>query len=286
MSEKQQKKTNDTKVDSIGLYLKSIGEVPLLTREQEVELAKRVQQGDEEAKKKLTEANLRLVVSIAKRYSFTNVSLMDLVQEGTVGLMIAVNHFDVNRGFKFSTYATWWIRQSILRSIENHSRTIRVPVHLLEQNRKIVNFERQYTTFYGEKPTDEEIADNLHMPLEKVKSIKWAMQDPISLETPIGNGEEDGMLCDFIEDKTVQRPEENAEDVARKQALEQALKNLTERERFVIEERYGLKDGDAKTLETVGASLGVTRERVRQIQAKALRKLKKPQIKKSLTNLL
>lgn len=273
-------------IDSVRLYLESIGEIPLLTKEQEVALIVRAQAGDHDAEKQLVEANLRLVVNIAKKYNYATLSLMDLVQEGTLGLITAAKRFDVSKGFKFSTYATWWIKQAILRAIQNQSRTIRIPVHLLDRHRQIVNFEKSYISTYGFEPTNQEIADSLHLPVKKVIHIKSMMKAPISLEMPVGVGEEDAKFGDFIEDEKTQSPEEFVEQSAREEAVAKALKTLTERERFVIEERYGLKDGAPKTLGDIGIELGVSRERIRQIQVKAERKLRRPKIKKVLKPLL
>lgn len=285
MTEKRKTIQNDNITDSVRLYLQSIGQVPLLTKEEETDLALRIQKGDEEAKKKLIEANLRLVVSIAKQYNYVPLSLMDLVQEGTVGLIIAAERFDATKGFRFSTYATWWIRQAITRAIDNQSRTIRVPIHLIDRHRQISNFKKNYMSEYGCEPTDEKIAKHLNLDIERIRMVKRIMQPPISLETPVGD-EDDSTLGDYIENDNAQNPEEVATRIARANAIRKALKTLTERERFVIEERYGLKDGEPKTLEMVGAELGLTRERIRQIQKKAERKLKKPSIKKTLDNLL
>lgn len=285
MTEKRKTIQNDNITDSVRLYLQSIGQVPLLTKEEETDLALRTQKGDEEAKKKLIEANLRLVVSIAKQYNYVPLSLMDLVQEGTVGLIIAAERFDATKGFRFSTYATWWIRQAITRAIDNQSRTIRVPIHLIDRHRQISNFNKNYMSEYGCEPTDEKIAKHLNLDIERIRMVKRIMQPPISLETPVGD-EDDSTLGDYIENDNAQNPEEVATRIARANAIRKALKTLTERERFVIEERYGLKDGEPKTLEMVGTELGLTRERIRQIQKKAERKLKKPSIKKTLDNLL
>lgn len=285
MTEKRKTIQNDNITDSVHLYFESIGQVPLLTKEEETDLALRTKAGDEEAKKKLIEANLRLVVSVANQYHYTSMSLMDLVQEGSVGLITAAERFDATKGFKFSTYATWWIRQAIVRAIDNQSRTIRVPIHLVDRHRQISNFEKSYVSEYGREPTDKEIANSLHMTIDQVRMIKSVMLPPLSLETPVGD-EDDAELGDFIESEESENPEDVAVRIARSDAIHDALKCLTERERFVIEERYGLRDGDAKTLEMVGVELGVTRERVRQIQQHALRKLKRPKIKKTLDNLL
>ncbi len=267
--------------DSVKIYLKDIGRVPLLTGEQEVELAKRMQEGDEEAKKTLSEANLRLVVSIAKRYVGRGMQFLDLIQEGNLGLMKAVEKFDYTRGFKFSTYATWWIRQAITRAIADQARTIRIPVHMVETINKQGRATRTLLQRLGREPTTEEIAEYLGWSVEKVREIQKIAQDPVSLETPIGE-EEDSHLGDFLEDDKAMSPSDVAESKLLKEQLFQVLNTLTPREQKVLRLRYGLDDSHPRTLEEVGREFNVTRERIRQIEAKALRKLRHPNRLKKL----
>ena len=267
--------------DSVKMYLKDIGQVPLLTSEEEKELAEKMSQGDEEAKKRLSEANLRLVVSIAKRYVGRGMQFLDLIQEGNLGLMKAVDKFDHTKGFKFSTYATWWIRQSITRAIADQARTIRIPVHMVETINKTGRVVRQLMQTLGREPTPAEIAKEMGVPEEKVIEIQKIAQDPVSLETPIGE-EEDSHLGDFIEDNSAASPAEKAESRMLREQLLQVLDTLTPRENEVLLMRYGLRDGRPKTLEEVGKDFNVTRERIRQIEAKALRKLRHPNRTKRL----
>ena len=267
--------------DSVKIYLKDIGKVPLLTADQEIELAKRMEEGDEEAKHILSEANLRLVVSIAKRYVGRGMQFLDLIQEGNLGLMKAVEKFDYTKGFKFSTYATWWIRQAITRAIADQARTIRIPVHMVETINKQVRATRQLLQKLGREPSAEEIAAYLGCSVERVREIQKIAQDPVSLETPIGE-EEDSHLGDFIEDHTSQSPSEVAEGNMLKEQLIQVLNTLTPREEKVLRLRYGLDDSHPRTLEEVGKEFNVTRERIRQIEAKALRKLRHPNRLKKL----
>lgn len=276
----------DVKVnDPVRMYLKEIGRVPLLTPEEELELAKRVAEGDEEAKRKLTEANLRLVVSIAKRYVGRGMLFLDLIQEGNMGLIKAVEKFDYRKGFKFSTYATWWIRQAITRAIADQARTIRIPVHMVETINKLVRVQRQLLQDLGREPTPEEIAEDMDMPPEKVREILKIAQEPVSLETPIGE-EDDSHLGDFIEDDEVTSPADHAAYEMLKEQLEDVLDTLTDREENVLRLRFGLDDGRTRTLEEVGKVFGVTRERIRQIEAKALRKLRHPSRSKRLKDFL
>ena len=267
--------------DSVKMYLKDIGQVPLLTSEEEKDLAERMSKGDEEAKKRLSEANLRLVVSIAKRYVGRGMQFLDLIQEGNLGLMKAVDKFDHTKGFKFSTYATWWIRQSITRAIADQARTIRIPVHMVETINKTGRVVRQLMQTLGREPTPAEIAEEMGVPEEKVIVIQKIAQDPVSLETPIGE-EEDSHLGDFIEDNSAASPAEKAESRMLREQLLQVLDTLTPRENEVLLMRYGLRDGRPKTLEEVGKEFNVTRERIRQIEAKALRKLRHPNRTKRL----
>ena len=267
--------------DSVKMYLKDIGKVALLTAEDEVELAKRMEEGDEEAKMILSEANLRLVVSIAKRYVGRGMQFLDLIQEGNLGLMKAVEKFDYTKGFKFSTYATWWIRQAITRAIADQARTIRIPVHMVETINKQVRATRQLLQKLGREPSPEEIAEYLGCPEEKVREIQKIAQDPVSLETPIGE-EEDSHLGDFIEDDRALSPSDVAESNMLKEQLIQVLNTLTPREEKVLRLRYGLDDSHPRTLEEVGKEFNVTRERIRQIEAKALRKLRHPNRLKKL----
>ena len=271
--------------DPVRMYLKEIGKVPLLTAEEEIDLAKRMESGDEEAKKRLAEANLRLVVSIAKRYVGRGMLFLDLIQEGNLGLIKAVEKFDYNKGFKFSTYATWWIRQAITRAIADQARTIRIPVHMVETINKLVRVSRQLLQELGREPTTEEIADRMEIPVERVREILKISQEPVSLETPIGE-EEDSHLGDFIQDDNVPVPAEAAAFTLLKEQLVEVLGTLTEREQKVLRLRFGLDDGRARTLEEVGKEFNVTRERIRQIEAKALRKLRHPSRSRKLKDYL
>ena len=271
--------------DPVRMYLKEIGKVPLLTAEEEIELAKRMEAGDEEAKKRLAEANLRLVVSIAKRYVGRGMLFLDLIQEGNLGLIKAVEKFDYNKGFKFSTYATWWIRQAITRAIADQARTIRIPVHMVETINKLVRVSRQLLQELGREPTPEEIAERMEIPVERVREILKISQEPVSLETPIGE-EEDSHLGDFIQDDNVPVPAEAAAFTLLKEQLVEVLGTLTEREQKVLRLRFGLDDGRARTLEEVGKEFNVTRERIRQIEAKALRKLRHPSRSRKLKDYL
>ncbi len=271
--------------DPVRMYLKEIGRVPLLTAEEEVELAKRIEQGDEEARRKLAEANLRLVVSIAKRYVGRGMLFLDLIQEGNLGLLKAVEKFDYRKGFKFSTYATWWIRQAITRAIADQARTIRIPVHMVETINKLIRVSRQLLQELGREPTPAEIAERMGMTEERVREIMKIAQEPVSLETPIGE-EEDSHLGDFIEDQDAPAPAEAASFTMLKEQLEDVLDSLTPREEKVLRLRFGLDDGRARTLEEVGQEFGVTRERIRQIEAKALRKLRHPSRSKKLKDFL
>jgi RNA polymerase primary sigma factor len=271
--------------DPVRMYLKEIGKVQLLSGEEEIELAKRMQTGDEEAKKKLCEANLRLVVSIAKRYVGRGMLFLDLIQEGNLGLIKAVDKFDYKKGFKFSTYATWWIRQAITRSIADQARTIRIPVHMVETINKLIRVSRQLLQEYGREPTPEEIAEEMDIPVEKVREIQKIAQEPVSLETPIGE-EEDSHLGDFIPDEDVPAPADAAAFSMLKEQLVEVLDTLTDREQKVLKLRFGLEDGRARTLEEVGRRFDVTRERIRQIEAKALRKLRHPSRSKKLKDYL
>ena len=271
--------------DPVRMYLKEIGNVPLLTSEQEVELARRVEEGDPEAKKALTEANLRLVVSIAKKYVGRGMPFLDLIQEGNMGLMKAVDKFDYTKGYKFSTYATWWIRQAITRGIADTGRTIRVPVHMVETINKTLRMTRQLLQELGREPTPEEVADRLGVPAARVREVLKISRDPVSLDTPIGE-EDDSHLGDFIEDDTARSPADSATFSMLREELANALESLTERERQVVKLRFGLEDGRARTLEEVGKEFNVTRERIRQIEAKALRKLRHPSRSKRLKDFL
>ena len=271
--------------DPVRMYLKEIGKVPLLSAEEEIELAKRMEQGDEEAKKRLCEANLRLVVSIAKRYVGRGMLFLDLIQEGNLGLIKAVDKFDYRKGYKFSTYATWWIRQAITRSIADQARTIRIPVHMVETINKLIRVSRQLLQTYGREPSPEEIAEEMGISVEKVREIQKIAQEPVSLETPIGE-EEDSHLGDFIPDEDVPAPAEAAAFSMLKEQLVEVLDTLTEREQKVLKLRFGLEDGRARTLEEVGKEFDVTRERIRQIEAKALRKLRHPSRSKKLKDYL
>ena len=271
--------------DPVRMYLKEIGKVPLLSAEEEIELAQRMEMGDEEAKKKLAEANLRLVVSIAKRYVGRGMLFLDLIQEGNLGLIKAVEKFDCRKGFKFSTYATWWIRQAITRAIADQARTIRIPVHMVETINKLIRVSRQLLQELGREPTPEEIAEEMDMPVERVREILKISQEPVSLETPIGE-EEDSHLGDFIQDDNVPVPADAAAFTLLKESLVEVLGTLTEREQKVLRLRFGLDDGRARTLEEVGREFNVTRERIRQIEAKALRKLRHPSRSRKLKDYL
>ena len=271
--------------DPVRMYLKEIGKVPLLSAEEEVELAKRMADGDEEAKKRLAEANLRLVVSIAKRYVGRGMLFLDLIQEGNLGLIKAVEKFDYHKGFKFSTYATWWIRQAITRAIADQARTIRIPVHMVETINKLIRVSRQLLQELGREPAPEEIAAELDMPVERVREILKISQEPVSLETPIGE-EEDSHLGDFIQDENVPVPADAAAFTLLKEQLDEVLGTLTEREQKVLRLRFGLDDSRARTLEEVGKEFNVTRERIRQIEAKALRKLRHPSRSRKLKDYL
>lgn len=271
--------------DPVRMYFKEIGKVPLLTAEEERELAIRIEQGDEEAKKKLCESNLRLVVSIARRYLNRGLSFLDLIQEGNLGLIKAVEKFDYTKGYKFSTYATWWIRQAITRSIADQARTIRIPVHMVETINKLIRISRQLLQEYGREPTSEEIAKEMGISVEKVREIKKISQDPVSLETPIGE-EEDSHLGDFIPDEDIPSPVDAAAYSMLQKQLREVLDTLSEREKKVLILRFGLDDGRPRTLEEVGREFNVTRERIRQIEAKALRKLRHPSRSKKLKDYL
>ncbi|ERJ80181.1 RNA polymerase sigma factor RpoD [Peptostreptococcaceae bacterium oral taxon 113 str. W5053] len=271
--------------DPVKMYLKEIGRIPLLNADEEVELAVKMEKGDIHSKQKLAEANLRLVVSIAKRYVGRGMHFLDLIQEGNMGLMKAVEKFDYTRGFKFSTYATWWIRQAITRAIADQARTIRIPVHMVETINKLVRVQRQLIQELGREPTNEEIAEEMGIDIEKVQDVRKIAQEPISLETPIGE-EEDSHLGDFIEDDTAIAPDDAADFTMLREQLDEILDTLTSRERKVLELRFGLIDGTPRTLEEVGKEFDVTRERIRQIEAKALRKLKHPSRSQKLKDFL
>ena len=271
--------------DPVRMYLKEIGKVPLLSAEEEIELAKKMEQGDENAKKRLAEANLRLVVSIAKRYVGRGMLFLDLIQEGNLGLIKAVEKFDYRKGYKFSTYATWWIRQAITRAIADQARTIRIPVHMVETINKLIRVSRQLLQELGREPTPEEIAEEMDMPVDRVREILKISQEPVSLETPIGE-EEDSHLGDFIQDDNVPVPADAAAFTLLKEQLVEVLGTLTEREQKVLRLRFGLDDGRARTLEEVGKEFNVTRERIRQIEAKALRKLRHPSRSRKLKDYL
>ena len=271
--------------DPVRMYLKEIGKVPLLSADEEIELAKRMSDGDEDAKKRLAEANLRLVVSIAKRYVGRGMLFLDLIQEGNLGLIKAVEKFDYQKGFKFSTYATWWIRQAITRAIADQARTIRIPVHMVETINKLIRVSRQLLQELGREPSPEEIAEELDMPVERVREILKISQEPVSLETPIGE-EEDSHLGDFIQDDNVPVPAEAAAATLLKEQLNEVLETLTDREQKVLRLRFGMNDGRARTLEEVGKEFDVTRERIRQIEAKALRKLRHPSRSRKLRDYL
>ena len=271
--------------DPVRMYLKEIGKVPLLSAEEEIKLAQRMEEGDEDAKKRLAEANLRLVVSIAKRYVGRGMLFLDLIQEGNLGLIKAVEKFDYRKGYKFSTYATWWIRQAITRAIADQARTIRIPVHMVETINKLIRVSRQLLQELGREPTPEEIAEEMHMSVERVREILKISQEPVSLETPIGE-EEDSHLGDFIQDDNVPVPADAAAFTMLKEQLEDVLSTLTDREQKVLRLRFGLDDGRARTLEEVGKEFNVTRERIRQIEAKALRKLRHPSRSRKLKDYL
>ena len=271
--------------DPVRMYLKEIGRIPLLSSEEEIELAKRMEEGDEEAKKKLSEANLRLTVSIAKRYSGRGMQFLDLIQEGNLGLIKAVEKFDYRKGYKFSTYATWWIRQSITRAIADQARTIRIPVHMVETMNRVNRTSRRLLQEYGREPTPEEIADTMNLPVERVLEISKISQEPVSLETPIGE-EEDSHLGDFIQDEHIPVPADEAAHTLLREQLEKVMDTLSEREQKVLALRFGLEDGKPHTLEEVGREFQVTRERIRQIEAKALRKLRHPTRSRKLRDFL
>ena len=278
--------SKDIKInDPVRMYLKEIGRIPLLTSDEEFEYAGRAVEGDEEAKRILAESNLRLVVSIAKRYVGRGMLFLDLIQEGNIGLMKAVEKFDPTKGYKFSTYATWWIRQAITRAIADQARTIRVPVHMVETINKLARVQRQLTQELNREPTDEEIAEKLEIPVEKVREVYKISQDPVALETPIGE-EDDSHLGDFIKDERTIGPEEYATEEMLKEELASVLLTLTDREEKVLRLRFGLDDGQCRTLEEVGQIFGVTRERIRQIEAKALRKLRHPSRSRKLKDFL
>lgn len=267
--------------DPVRMYLREIGRIPLLTYDKELELAKRILEDDEDAKKELAESNLRLVVSIAKKYVGRGMLFLDLIQEGNMGLIKAVEKFDYTKGFKFSTYATWWIRQSITRAIADQARTIRIPVHMVETINKLIRTSRHLLQQLGREPTPEELSKELEMPVEKVMEIQKIAQDPVSLETPIGE-EDDSHLGDFIQDDDSPAPQDAAAYTLLKEQLEEVMSTLTPREAKVLKLRFGLEDGKARTLEEVGKQFDVTRERIRQIEAKALRKLRHPSRSKKL----
>lgn len=271
--------------DTVRMYLKEIGKIPLLTSGEELALAKRIKEGDEEAGRRLAEANLRLVVSIAKRYAGRGMQFLDLIQEGNLGLMKAVEKFDYKKGYKFSTYATWWIRQAITRAIADQGRTIRIPVHMVETINRVIRTSRQLLQEYGREPLPEEIAEKMKMPADRVREIMKLSLEPVSLETPVGE-EEDSHLADFIQDNSVQVPAEAAAFSMLKEQLGEVLHTLTDRERQVLCMRFGLIDGEGRTLEEVGKEFNVTRERIRQIEAKALRKLRHPSRSRKLKDFL
>ena len=278
--------TKDVKInDPVRMYLKEIGRINLLTSDEEFEYAKRAEEGDEEAKRILAESNLRLVVSIAKRYVGRGMLFLDLIQEGNIGLMKAVEKFDPTKGYKFSTYATWWIRQAITRSIADQARTIRVPVHMVETINKLARCQRQLTQELNREPTEEELSKKMGLPVDKIREVFKISQDPVSLETPIGE-EEDSHLGDFIKDERMMSPEEYTTSELLKEELESVLLTLSDREERVLKLRFGLEDGQCRTLEEVGQIFGVTRERIRQIEAKALRKLKHPSRSRKLKDFM
>ena len=289
---KPQTKTNGIN-DSMGLYLKQMAQVPLLTREQEVEIFKRIENGEIneddsqdaiKAKKEMIEANLRLVVSIAKKYINRGVSFLDLIQEGNMGLMKAVEKFEYRRGYKFSTYATWWIRQGITRSIANQSRTIRIPVHMIDTISRVMRVQKQLVQEYGREATPDEVAEEINLPIGRVREVLKMAQQPISLHSPIGDSD-NASFGDLIEDKSAENPMEEASSSILKDRISEVLDTLTEREREVLEQRFGLKDGYSRTLEEVGTQFELTRERIRQIEAKALRKMRHPSRKRKLEDL-
>ena len=278
--------TSDARLDDpIRMYLKEIGKIKLLTPEEELEVAKKMSEGDEQARKRMSEANLRLVVSIAKRYVGRGMQLLDLIQEGNLGLMKAVEKFDYTKGYKFSTYATWWIRQSITRAIADQARTIRIPVHMVETINRVLRTSHAMVQTLGREPTTEEIAKELHLEVSKVEEVLKIAQEPVSLETPIGE-EEDSHLGDFIQDDEASQPQEEASYTLLREQLEEVLSTLTEREEQVLRMRFGLTDGKPHTLEEVGKEFDVTRERIRQIESKALRKLRHPSRSKKLRDFL
>ena len=278
--------SSNTKInDSVRMYLKEIGRVPLLSADEEVALALRIQEGDTEAKQELAEANLRLVVSIAKRYVGRGMQFLDLIQEGNMGLMKAVDKFDYSKGFKFSTYATWWIRQAITRAIADQARTIRIPVHMVETINKLVREQRNLLQELGQDPTPEQIAERMDMTPDKVREILKIAQEPVSLETPIGE-EDDSHLGDFIEDEVIENPVDYTTRIVLREQLDEVLDTLTDREENVLRLRFGLDDGKMRTLEDVGKVFNVTRERIRQIEAKALRKLRQPSRSKPLRDFI
>ena len=271
--------------DPVRMYLKEIGKISLLSLDEELALSKRVEEGDEEAKRLLAESNLRLVVSIAKRYVGRNLSFLDLIQEGNIGLMKAVDKFDASKGYKFSTYATWWIRQAITRAIADQAKTIRVPVHMVETINRLSRYQRQLTLELNREPTEEELAKKMHLSLEKIREVIKIAQEPVSLETPIGE-EDDSHLGDFVKDERTMSPEEYTVHELLKDEISDVLLTLTEREEQVLRLRFGLDDGCCKTLEEVGQMFGVTRERIRQIEAKALRKLRHPSRSRKLKDFM
>lgn len=267
--------------DPLRMYLKQMAQVPLLTREQEVEIFKRIENGDSNAESEIVEANLRLVVSIAKKYINRGVSFLDLIQEGNMGLMKAVERFEYRRGYKFSTYATWWIRQGITRSVANQSRTVRIPIHMISTISKVIRIQKQLVQEYGREATPAEIAEEINLPMDRVRDVLKMAQQPISLHSPIGDSG-NASFGDLIEDKSAENPMEEASSSVLKEKISEVLGTLTDREREVLEQRFGLKDGYSRTLEDVGSQFGLTRERIRQIEAKALRKMRHPSRKKKL----
>ena len=267
--------------DPLRMYLKQMAQVPLLTREQEVEIFKRIENGDSNAESEIVEANLRLVVSIAKKYINRGVSFLDLIQEGNMGLMKAVEKFEYRRGYKFSTYATWWIRQGITRSVANQSRTVRIPIHMISTISKVIRIQKQLVQEYGREATPAEIAEEINLPMDRVRDVLKMAQQPISLHSPIGDSG-NASFGDLIEDKSAENPMEEASSSVLKEKISEVLGTLTDREREVLEQRFGLKDGYSRTLEDVGSQFGLTRERIRQIEAKALRKMRHPSRKKKL----